>query len=102
MFDFLVELGFLRLECIGLALFVLLCPDQCVDLDEVLLILLLESFKLGLLRVEADLKQVLLLFNFLFACINFCELLSHLGEFFLEALFLFDHFLDVIVGANGK
>ena len=99
--DLLVELGLLRLKRVGLALLVLLCPHQRVDLNQVLLVLLLQRLELGLLRVEADLEQVGFLLDLLLSLLDVSELLSLGGEFLLELLLLVDHLLHIVVSANG-
>ena len=99
--DLLVELGLLRLKRIGLALLVLLCPHQRVDLNQVLLVLLLQRLELGLLRVEADLEQVGFLLDLLLSLLDVSELLGLGGELLLELLLLVDHLLHIVVSANG-
>ena len=99
--DLLVELGLLRFKRVGLALLVLLCPHQRVDLDQVLLVLLLQRLELGLLRVEADLKQVGFLLDLLLSLFDVSELLCLGGKLLLELLFLVDHLLHVVVSADG-
>ena len=99
--DLLVELGLLRLKRVGLALLVLLCPHQRVDLNQVLLVLLLQRLELGLLRVEADLEKVGFLFDLLLSLLDVSELLCLGSKLFLELLFLVDHLLHVVVSANG-
>ena len=99
--NLLVELGLLCLECVGLALLVLLCSHQRVDLNHVLLVLLLQCLELRLFLIEADLKQVGFLFHLRFCLLNFSKLLSFGSKILLECLLLVDHLLNVVIGANG-
>ena len=90
------------LECSRFALLVLLSALHSPDLDQVLLILLLQSLELGLFVKELQLVLVSLLSDLSLGGFSLSEELSLGGEFLLKLLLLIDHFLDVIVSANRQ
>lgn len=90
------------LERVSLTLLVLLSPHKRINLDKVLLILLFESLKLGFFLVELDLLQAEGLLDLVLCGLSLGELVDVGLELFLKLLFLIDHLLNVVVGADGQ
>lgn len=94
------ELLLTGLECVGLALLVLLGANQRLDLDLVLLVLLLEGLELGLLLEELQLQLVGLLGELSLGRLCLGELFGLGAQLTLQLILLVDHLLDVVVSAD--